>query len=652
VTLATTSNTVVAQGNGLTTSFDFTFPVPLASELFVYYTTTAGVTSLLPSNSYTVTGIGTDDGGAVTYPVSGGPIPQGSYLTIQRIVPYQQLTSLVNQSGYYPNVVENALDYLTMQTQQLAQGLQLSLQVPLAASSANLVLPSASARAGQLVGFDSNGNAITYPLPASVGAGNMTAEPGSNGRPGFKSGADFTGGTTTTLTLSQSYGTVANVLVAFDGVYVEKDSYTLNGDQITFGSWSGSTFTPSPIPNGVQNVDVVGGTTLSAYVPGIGSVTAQSLAAGAVTTPAIAAGAVVAASIATGAVSTKLNTEATNQLTTGEYYSDLGARIMRFNDRILLGAATIGDGKQSPTTRDWMDALITPSTSTGQLAVLSTVGETAVFGGTRSSDAPTSGTEACIGVVGICINNATGATQQVGFGGYFEVDQEPNAGFSAALEVDSANQSGTVVALTPYSLFPSGAQPCVNAWFAAGGARSGVVNSSAGLVFLQNGAQFDKGIIFQGGAIASNEAIAFAQNHAMQWWASSTVPSGFINSTASTYNFGIAITDAGIYIGNSPSGSSNATASLEAVNVVSAANYVSVYGSIAGVSPTIAASGSDTNINLSLSPKGTGLLGFGGATASSATSGSGSSLPSTPAGYLEFILNSNGITYKIPYYNV
>jgi Pectate lyase superfamily protein/Right handed beta helix region len=265
VTLATTSNTTVAQGNGLTTSFTFTFPVPNASELFVYLTNAGSSPVLLSNSQYSTTGIGAENGGSVNYPLVGSPIPTGSTLTIQRTVTYQQLTSLVDQSGYYPNVVENALDYLTMQTQQLAEQELLTLQVPLEASLSNLVLPTKTARATTLVGFDALGNAITYPVTASVGAGNLISEGP------FVSGVGFTPGVTTSLVLSKSYVSVANVSVHFDGTYQGTDQYTLTGNTINF---------LSPIPVGVSKVYIVGGTTLSVGIPATGSVTDSSVAVG------------------------------------------------------------------------------------------------------------------------------------------------------------------------------------------------------------------------------------------------------------------------------------------------------------------------------------------------------------------------------------
>ncbi|WP_429437733.1 hypothetical protein [Paraburkholderia sp. GAS33] len=240
-------------------SFDFSFPVPLASELYVYYTDVNGSVTLLAQNSYSTTGIGTPDGGSVTYPLSGSPIASGTSLTIERIVPLQQLTSLVYQSGYYPNVVEKALDLLTMICQQLANQMQLSLQVPIGVTAVDLVLPGVTGRANTLVGFDSNGNAITYPVTASVGAGNMQDFT-------FLSGSGFTGGVTTQLTLPVAPGSNANIAPYFDGLF--QFGATVSGDVVTF---------PSPIPFGTQEVLIRVGTSLSVGTPTNGTVGAPQL---------------------------------------------------------------------------------------------------------------------------------------------------------------------------------------------------------------------------------------------------------------------------------------------------------------------------------------------------------------------------------------
>jgi hypothetical protein len=277
MTISTTSNKAQWAANGVTTVFSFSFEIPEASQAALYLISGSTITLLSPG-AYTLSGLGNPAGGTVTYPLTGPALAAGNMLVLLRTLTLQQLVDLVNQSNYYPDAVEGGMDYLMMVIQQLATNLACAIQAPLTDDAPDMELPAAAARAGMLLAFDPNGNVTLVSASASVGAGNMTAELGLNGHPGFKAGTDFTAGTTETLTLSQAYGTVANVFVAFDGGYQERDSYIITGNQITFGSWSGNTFTPAPIPAYVTNVDVIGGTTLSIFTPAAGTVGAAQLA--------------------------------------------------------------------------------------------------------------------------------------------------------------------------------------------------------------------------------------------------------------------------------------------------------------------------------------------------------------------------------------
>jgi Pectate lyase superfamily protein len=105
---------------------------------------------------------------------------------------------------------------------------------------------------------------------APVAVGTLTDEKGSNGQPGFSAAnSDFTPGTTTTLTLSQNYGSASNLWVAFDGVEQGANTYSLSGTTLTFNA---------PIPVGTSFVFVKGGTVLSIGTPGSGTVTDSSVA--------------------------------------------------------------------------------------------------------------------------------------------------------------------------------------------------------------------------------------------------------------------------------------------------------------------------------------------------------------------------------------
>lgn len=242
-------------GNGVSTQFPFAFKVFDKTNVAVIRADAlgAGVTLMLDSD-YSVT-LNADQnntpGGTITYPISGLPLPAASTLTLLGALAYNQPTDITNSGGFYPTIIEDALDRTEIQIQQLAEIGSRAIQVP-PADGTTSVLPAAGARAGTVIGFDSTGALTLLPIPATVGAGNLTSEGP------FLVGVTFTPDVTTTLPLSKAYGFPANVQVHFDGVYQGPDQYTLVGSQIVFNS---------PIPSGVSTVYVVGGTSLSVYVP-------------------------------------------------------------------------------------------------------------------------------------------------------------------------------------------------------------------------------------------------------------------------------------------------------------------------------------------------------------------------------------------------
>lgn len=108
-------------GNGSATVFPYGFPILSDAHLSVIATDATGVETTLSPSLYTATGIGSQGGGSVTYPLAGVPLAAGTKLTIVRTVPYTQTTVLSNQGGYYPEVVERRFDEIYMAMQQLAE---------------------------------------------------------------------------------------------------------------------------------------------------------------------------------------------------------------------------------------------------------------------------------------------------------------------------------------------------------------------------------------------------------------------------------------------------------------------------------------------------------------------------------------------------
>ncbi len=82
-------------GNGVTTSFPYTFRIFKKSDLVVQVSDLNGnVTKLVLDAGYTVTGAGTYSGGAVVLP---SPLAAGWRITIERVLDVVQETDLRNQ---------------------------------------------------------------------------------------------------------------------------------------------------------------------------------------------------------------------------------------------------------------------------------------------------------------------------------------------------------------------------------------------------------------------------------------------------------------------------------------------------------------------------------------------------------------------------
>ena len=123
MSLSTTTNKVIYEGNGSTTVWSFGFPVLDAGHLGVIFTDASGQETSVAASAYGVSGVGSPIGGSVTYPLTGAAIPDGTKLTIVRTVPYTQDTVLSNQGGYYPEVIERRFDEIYMALQQLEERL-------------------------------------------------------------------------------------------------------------------------------------------------------------------------------------------------------------------------------------------------------------------------------------------------------------------------------------------------------------------------------------------------------------------------------------------------------------------------------------------------------------------------------------------------
>lgn len=119
MTVVSQESSVVHNGNGVTKVFPIPFRFFKNTDLFVYlYDTTTNLSVPLALDvDYTLTGAGnpTADGNLTTVATYAA----GKQISVIRDMPVQQLTDIVNQGPFFPEIHENVFDRLTMMIQDI-----------------------------------------------------------------------------------------------------------------------------------------------------------------------------------------------------------------------------------------------------------------------------------------------------------------------------------------------------------------------------------------------------------------------------------------------------------------------------------------------------------------------------------------------------
>jgi hypothetical protein len=163
--------------NGVTVAFAVGFACSAATDLQVVRTDSNGLdTPLVYVTDYSVV-LNADQvaspGGTVTLAVAPAT---GYKVTILRNMALTQGTQLPNQGGWYPKVVENAFDKLTMIVQQLSEKVARSVQVGVTETDTSTLVATV---VGAVNASAASGFATAASGSATAAAGSATAASGS-----------------------------------------------------------------------------------------------------------------------------------------------------------------------------------------------------------------------------------------------------------------------------------------------------------------------------------------------------------------------------------------------------------------------------------------------------------------------------------------
>ena len=164
---STTRKTINLAGNGNTHTYPFAFKVFTDADVVVkkleISTSIETTLTLGESNDYIVT-LNTDQngnpGGSVTLKQGGNNfnLPNGFQIVITSALTPLQGTDLTNQGGFYPEVINDALDKSVILHQQQQDELNRSIKFSLTNTIGSLeITQNASNRANKVLGFDNLG---------------------------------------------------------------------------------------------------------------------------------------------------------------------------------------------------------------------------------------------------------------------------------------------------------------------------------------------------------------------------------------------------------------------------------------------------------------------------------------------------------------
>jgi len=305
------------------------------------------------------------------------------------------------------------------------------------------------------------------------------------------------------------------------------------------------------------------------------------------------------------------------------FWSEQGSvRLHRLPGRVFIGNAVQYDANYVPVEASFLtrDAGYDWLERSAQMHVCHQEGGAAIVGSSKSSDKAGVVGQTCIGLAGYASADSGDGSA---WGAYIEAVR--GAGVTSnvfGLELTAKNLGIETVVTSPYNPFSQGST--IGLWLGAGGDGSLVpaaaAPSSAALVIGKNGQRWLKGIQFQSNGLVGTDgmgtgsavAIELARGHRIIGRHSAFVEdiSGgiyFDNQSKSQATYA-AFTLNGFEVHGVNTDQSAEVTLMRVLPNPNAVNFLELRAGSAGGRPNLAMQGSDANIDLQLSPKGTGIV--------------------------------------------
>jgi len=214
---------IVYTGSAGVGPYAFNFEVLDQTDIAVYKNTTL----LVLTTNYTVSINPSTGVGSVTLNVAA---TSSDTITIVGARAIQRTTDFTTGGDLFANSLNDELDSLTIFSQQVAETAERGIKAPVTdPTNINMTLPAKADRIDSLLQFDLNGN------PGVISTADLVS-----GLSGAILGANYvttnaTGdGSTTAFTVSSAPGDKGNIQIYLDGVYQNKNTFSISGTTVTF----------------------------------------------------------------------------------------------------------------------------------------------------------------------------------------------------------------------------------------------------------------------------------------------------------------------------------------------------------------------------------------------------------------------------------